>query len=54
VLRKAEEMLQGVTSPEAERHLRVVKGEATLLDEVIDEDAQMVWDPERCLLRIVG
>jgi hypothetical protein len=54
VLRKAEEMLQDVTSPEAERHLRVVKGEATLLDEVIDEDAQMVWDPERCLLRIVG
>ena len=54
VLLKAEEMLHGVTGPEEERHLRVVKGEATLLDEVIDEDAQMVWDPERCLLRIVG
>ena len=54
VLRKAEEMLHGVTGPEEGRHLRVVKGEATLLDEIIDEDAQMVWDPERCLLRIVG
>ena len=54
VLQKAEEMLHGVTGPEEGRHLRVVKGEATLLDEVIDEDAQMVWDPERCLLRIVG
>ena len=34
-------MLHGVTGPDEERHLRVVKGEATLLDEVIDEDAQV-------------
>jgi hypothetical protein len=54
VLLKAEAMLHGVTGPEEKRHLRVVKGEETLLDEIVDEDAQVVWDPERGLLRIVG
>jgi hypothetical protein len=54
VLLKAEAMLHVVTGPDEERHLRVVQGEETLLDEIIDEDAQVVWDPERCLLRIVG
>lgn len=53
VLLKAEAMLHGVTTPEEGRHLRVVKGEETLLDHVVDEDAQLVWDPERCLLRVV-
>jgi hypothetical protein len=54
VLLKAEELLHEVTGPDEERRLRVVHGEETLLDEVVDEDAQVVWDPERCLLRIVG
>jgi hypothetical protein len=53
VLLKAETMLQGVTAPEEERHLRVLHGEEVLLDHVIDDDAEFVWDPERCLLRIV-
>jgi hypothetical protein len=53
VLLKAEAMLHGITAPEEGRHLRVVKGEEVLLDDVIDEDALLVWDPERCLLRIV-
>ena len=53
MLLKAAALLDGVTAPEHGRHLRVVKGEETLLDDVIHEDAQLVWDPERCLLRIV-
>ena len=53
VLLKAEAMLHGISAPEEGRHLRVVKGEEVLLDDVIDEDALLVWDPERCLLRIV-
>ena len=54
VLRRPRRCCMASPAPSEERHVRVVKGEATLLDEVIDEDAQMVWDPERCLLRIVG
>ena len=53
VLLMAETMLQEVDAPEEERRVRVLHGEQVLLSHVIDEDAELVWDPERCLLRIV-
>jgi hypothetical protein len=30
-----------------------VQGEGTLLDDLVDADAQLVWHPERCLLHMV-
>jgi N-acetylmuramoyl-L-alanine amidase len=54
VLLRAKTMLEGAADLEERRLLRVVHGDRILLAEAIDEDAELVWDPERALLQIVG
>jgi hypothetical protein len=53
VLLKTQTILEGVAGVELSRRLKVVKGSQALLDEEIDADAELVWDPERAVLRIV-
>lgn len=54
VLLKAQAMLQASVGAPEGRHLRVMRGDTVLLDERLDEDAEIVWDPERSVMRIVG
>ena len=53
VLLKAKAMLEAITAPETERRVRVMRGDQILLNEVVDEDAQLLWDPVRGLLQII-
>lgn len=53
VLKKAETMLLGITAPVTDRRIRVMKGGQELFSDVIDEDAELLWDPVRGLLQIV-
>jgi hypothetical protein len=53
VLLEAQAMLQQDVAPQPGRQLRVVRGNEVLLAQTIDEDATLVFDPERGLLRIV-
>lgn len=53
VLEKAAAMLRASSGAAEGRHLKVVQGETVLLDRTLDEDAELVWDPERSILRIV-
>lgn len=53
VLLKAKAMLEQVVSLETGRRIRVMKGDKEILNEVIDEDDELVWDPVRGLLQII-
>ncbi len=54
VLLKAQAMLEASAGAPEGRHLKVVQGDTVLLDKRLDEDAEIVWDPERSIMRIVG
>jgi len=52
VLTKAEAMLKAVAEPQLNRLVRVVQGDQLLWQWVVDEDAEINWDPVRGVLRI--
>jgi len=52
VLKKAAAMLEAIDQTGTARTLRVMHGDSVLFETEVDEDAQLVWDPERGLLHI--
>ena len=52
VLKKAAVMLEAIDQIGIARTLRVMHGDSVLFETEVDEDAQLVWDPERGLLHI--
>jgi hypothetical protein len=52
VLKKAKTVLEGIEKPEEQRKIRVVRGDEVLWTDVVDEDADINWDPVRGILRI--
>ena len=52
VLLKAQALLEEVLEPQRERVVQVVAGEAVLFRQVIDVDADVIWDGMRGVLRI--
>ncbi|WP_319549571.1 N-acetylmuramoyl-L-alanine amidase [Desulfogranum marinum] len=54
VLKIAAVMLEAVDHAALSRSIRVVHGDNVLFETEVDEDALVVWDPERGLLNIQG
>jgi len=52
VLLKAKEMLMGIHAPTEERKIKVMRGSEVLWSQAVDEDADLVWDSVRGVLRI--
>ena len=52
VLKKAAVMLEAIDQIGIARTLRVMHGDSVLFETEVDEDAQLVWNPERGLLHI--
>lgn len=52
VLKKAAVMLEAIDQIGIARTLRVMHGDSVLFETEVDEDAQIVWNPERGLLHI--
>ncbi len=52
VLKKAKIMLSSVTQPQDERRIRIMQGDSLLLEHIVDEDANITWNPTRGVLQI--
>ena len=52
VLEKARTMLEEIETLQEEREIKVVQGDEVLWKQVLDPDADITWDPVRCVLRI--
>ncbi len=52
VLKKAATMLEAIDHIDVARTIRVMHGDNVLFETDLDEDAQVIWDPERGLLNI--
>ncbi len=52
VLKKAATMLEAIDHIDMARTIRVMQGDSVLFETEVDEDALVVWDPERGLLNI--
>ena len=53
VLERAKQSLENIGAVESERRIRVLKGDTELFSQAIDDDAELVWDPVRGILRII-
>lgn len=52
VLQKAQAALTQIIQIDTERRIKVLKGDTEILNQSIDEDAEVTWDPVRGILRI--
>jgi hypothetical protein len=53
VLEKAQALLEAVGQPQLQRQVRVLQGDQVLWERIIDEDAEVTWDPVRGVLQII-
>jgi hypothetical protein len=53
VLQKAESLLTGIVALQTERTIRVMQGDKVISTHIIDDDANVIWDAVRGVLRII-